>query len=355
MTRNSVLLTVFLILLGTAGGGAAYHLHLPLPWMLGSLFFTALLCVIFPTSVPQNYKFPLNFRMVFVAIVGLMIGAQVTPDLIARSRYVWMSLIGVTLFVPLAFGVNYLIFRSIGRYSPVTAFFSAAPGGLMESIALGEERECDIKILTTQQFLRIIVVIVLVPTAMSLWLGKPVGSSAGESIASSSPSLPMATIVVSFIAAIGGLYLGRLLRLPASQLTGPLLIAALINMSGIATIALPEIILIISQVVIGASLGSRFAGLTGKILVKAMGLSLLSVCAMLSIGIAISLCLILVGQTPFDVLLISFSPGGIIEMALIALTIGTNPALVSLHHIYRILITIVVMSVMARQFSKVQT
>ena len=86
-----------------------------------------------------------------------------------------------------------------------------------------------------------------------------------------------------------------------------------------------------------------------------MGLSLLSVCAMLSIGIAISLCLILVGQTPFDVLFISFSPGGIIEMALIALTIGTNPALVSLHHIYRILITIVVMSVMARQFSKVQT
>ncbi len=353
MVRNSFLFTILLIILGTMGGGLAYHLHLPLPWMLGSLFVTALLCSFFPRSLPQNYKFPQKFRMIFVATVGLMIGAQVTPDLISQFRFVWMSLIGVTLFVPLAFWGNYTIFRRFGQYDPVTAFYSAAPGGLMESIALGEERGCDIKILTTQQFLRIIVVIVLVPTAMSIWLGKPVGSSAGESIASHDVSVPATTIAVSFVAAIVGLYLGRVLKFPASQLTGPLFMAALINLSGIATVALPEIVLIISQLVIGASLGSRFAGLTGTMLVKAMGLSMMSVCLMLSIGGAISFGLIQLSQTPFDVLLISFSPGGIIEMALIALTLGTNPALVSLHHIYRILITIVAMGLVGRRFPKV--
>ena len=107
---------------------------------MGSLFSTALFCAVSPLDLSQNYKFPLKFRMFFVAIVGLMIGAQVTSDLIGQFRYVWMSLIGVTLFVPLAFGVNYLIFRSIGRYNPVTAFYSAAPVGLLESITLGEGR-----------------------------------------------------------------------------------------------------------------------------------------------------------------------------------------------------------------------
>ena len=159
--------------------------------------------------------------------------------------------------------------------------------------------------------------------------------------------------MVSFIAALGGLYLGRLLRFPASQLTGPLFLAAIITVSGITTIALPEIILIVSQIVIGASLGSRFAGLTGKMLVKAMVLSLLSVCAMLTIGITISLSLMHLSKTPLDVLLISFSQGGIIEMALIALTLGTNPALVSLHHINRILLTVVVMSTIGQKFSKI--
>ena len=118
--------------------------------------------------------------MFFVAVVGFMIGAQVTSDLIGQFRYIWMSLIGVTLLVPLAFHVNYLVFRSIGRYNAVTALYSAAPGGLIESRTLGEERGCDTKTLTTQQFLRIIVVIVLVRTAMSLWLDKPVGSSWGQ-------------------------------------------------------------------------------------------------------------------------------------------------------------------------------
>ena len=74
---------------------------------------------------------------------------------------------------------------------------------------------------------------------------------------------------------------------------------------------------------------------------------------MLSIGGAISFGLIHLSQTPFDVLFISFSPGGIIEMALIALTLGTNPALVSLHHIYRILITVVAMGLVGRRFPKV--
>ena len=184
-------------------------------------------------------------------------------------------------------------------------------------------------------------------------MGKPVGSSGEESIASNGTSLPTTTVVVSFLAALGGLFLGRLLRFPAIQLTGPLFIAAIINVSGIATITMPDIILIVSQIVIGASLGSRFSGLTGKMLVKAMVLSLLSVCAMLTIGITISLSLMHLSKTPFDVLLVSFSLGGIIEMALIALTLGTNPALVSLHHIYRILLTIVVMSTIRHKFSKI--
>ena len=62
--------------------------------------------------------------MFFVAVVGFMIGAQVTSDLIGQFRYIWMSLIGVTLLVPLAFRVNYLVFRSIGRYNAVTAYIA---------------------------------------------------------------------------------------------------------------------------------------------------------------------------------------------------------------------------------------
>ena len=61
----------------------------------------------------------------------------------------------------------------------------------------------------------------------------------------------------------------------------------------------------------------------------------------------------MLSKTLFDVLLISFSLGGIIEMAFIALTLGTYPALVSLHHIYHISLTVVVTSTIGQNFSKI--
>ena len=39
-------------------------------------------------------------------------------------------------------------------------------------------------------------------------------------------------------------------------------------------------------------------------------------------------------------LFISFAPGGVTEMSLIALSVASSPALVSAHHIFRIIITV---------------
>ncbi|MBV6637831.1 MAG: AbrB family transcriptional regulator, partial [Mameliella sp.] len=46
----------------------------------------------------------------------------------------------------------------------------------------------------------------------------------------------------------------------------------------------------------------------------------------------------------------SFSPGGVAEMSIVALSLAANPALVSLHHVARILMTVVELSVAARLF-----
>ena len=47
--------------------------------------------------------------------------------------------------------------------------------------------------------------------------------------------------------------------------------------------------------------------------------------------------------TGFDIetLIICFAPGGVTEMALVALSLQANPAVVTLHHIYRIILTII--------------
>ena len=130
---------------------------------------------------------------------------------------------------------------------------------------------------------------------------------------------------------------------------------AFINVRRIAKIAFTEIRHIVSQVVIGASLGSRFAGLTEK---KA-GQSYGSERAQRLCYVKHRYRHIIKPDTPqphpFQCSFNQLLSSGILEMTLITLTLGTNPTRVSLHDIYRILIRIVAMSTMGRKFSKIHT
>jgi membrane AbrB-like protein len=349
MPIQTVLVSTAFLILGASGGFLGNLVKLPLPWMLGALLINASMCIFRPKLVPENYAFPLQFRMIFIAIIGVMIGSQVSSDLISQFPLIGMSILGLTAFVPLAFMANIAIFQRLGGYNCTTAVFCGAPGGLMETIAMGEARGCDIRLLSMQQFLRIIVVITLVPVIMSLWIGEPLGSAAGLKIGISNREMTAQGITISLLAALVGLFLGRRLKLPAGQLMGPLVMAALVNLSGLATITLPNSLIIIAQIVIGTSLGTRFSGLNKSMLLRAIGLSFASVSAMMLIGIIICLILSYSKQFPLDLLLISFAPGGLTEMSLIALTLSANPALISLHHLYRIILTVLLLGIIDRR------
>jgi len=153
-------------------------------------------------------------------------------------------------------------------------------------------------------------------------------------------------------AAVGaiGLWIGKFL--PAGHLMGPLIASAAIGLSGVATLALPQWVVIIAQVVIGTALGSRFGGMQLSAIRRAIGLSILSVGFMILLSFLISLILIRVTEMSFLVSMISFAPGGVTEMSLIALSLSANPAIVTLHHLVRISLTVFMISALAKNFRK---
>ena len=347
MSRPYLLATLALLCAGALGGVLAAWAHLPLPYMMGAMLGTAVSSLIWRHKFPAGYSFPQKFRLVFLAIIGVMIGAQVSPELVQMVPALAASFAAIVLFVGLAHGGNYLIFRRFGRYDRATAFYSGAPGGLMESIALGEAAGANLAILTTQQFLRIILVITLVPIGLSLWVGAPVGSAGGMSLAHASPD-DLSHLHVVIFTALVGLALGRPLRLPAWQLTGPLFAAAVVSVLGLGLLDLPDWVINICQVVIGTSLGMRLGGLRGRMVVTALGMAVISVGFMLALGLGFAAALTRWTGTDFDVLLVSFAPGGVTEMALVALSLSANPAVVTAHHIWRIILTVLEIGVVGR-------
>ena len=151
----SVILTTAILILGLITGWvAATYTPLPLPWMLGPLLITAIFVMVRPTAIPPGYQFPKRFRLIFIAIIGLMIGTQVTWDIVGNLPSYWPSLIAIVLFILAAQAFNMTVFQRLGGYDRATAFYCSAPGGLLESIALGEEAGCDVRRPTMQPFTR---------------------------------------------------------------------------------------------------------------------------------------------------------------------------------------------------------
>ena len=139
-----------------------------------------------------------------------MIGTQVTWDIVGNLPSYWPSLIAIVLFILAAQEFNMTVFQHRGGYDRATAFYCSAPGGLMESIALGEEAGCDVRLLTMQQFTRIILTLSSVPILVSFWVGEPVGSSAGLVLTGKDSGLPLweDLLIAAAVGAIG-LWIGK--------------------------------------------------------------------------------------------------------------------------------------------------
>ncbi|MGB7318565.1 MAG: AbrB family transcriptional regulator [Planktotalea sp.] len=349
MNKANLLKSLLFLALGGIGGWLLAHFPAPLPYLLGALIASSLAMAFLPRALTRDAKVPDTVRLPFIACIGLLIGAQVHLELLTDWHPIIAIFIAVTVFTPLAHLLNYRLMRKFGGYDRPTAFYSAAPGGLLEAMSLGENAGANIAILTVQQFLRIVLVVTLIPLAMSLWVGHPVGSAAGLSKLNAETSSPVWQIL---LVGAAGIILGKGLRIPAGQLTGPLLLAGLLSATGWLSLALPNWLIILAQVVMGTALGLRFNGLSVAVLRRGVALAITSALTMLALGAALAALVTSFAGVGISAAWLSLAPGGVTEMSLVALSLAADPALVTIAHVYRIALTVVIMSMAFGRISR---
>lgn len=336
--------------LGLLGGLVGRIIHLPLPMLLGPLLAVAAPSLIGWRPMGHPMQFPMKLRQIFIPIIGVAIGGSFTPNILAEAVNWWPSLVAIALFIPVAHVVSFRAVRATGLVDPVTAFFGTAPGGLIETVQMGEEMGGDPAMLTMLQFLRLIVTIVSVPIFFSVMTGHMVGSAGGASLT----RLPMTLEDLPWLIAAGvlGGILGWKAKLPGGMVTGPIFVSAIVHLTGLAQGSPPAWLVSGTQIVIGISLGVRFAGMPISRFWLAIRLAGLSTA--LSIGLA-AVCAFglarFVDEPPAAVFL-AFAPGGLTEMSLIALSLQMSIVYVTAHHALRILLAVAVARVLANRLAK---
>ena len=342
---------IFLIFgAGLIGGCVAQLVGVPMPFMLGGLLGAASFVIFYENRGTQLPKLSNTFRQVFMALIGAIIGTRFSPELFQVLPDFWISAVALIPFILIVHSGSYLIMRKISGHNRRDAFFATMPAGIIDAVALAEQMGADIKVVATQHFIRVVIVVTAVPLIFFAIDGNAVGSAAGMSMANSNYSVT--DVLMLCLVAFVGLGIGKSLNLPASHMMGPLSLGFILSISGLIQLNVPNWLPHLAQFVIGTSLGSQFSGISKSMLIKGFAVGISVGTFMLSVGAAFAFTLHAFVPAGLGALFVSFAAGGLAEMSLIALSLNFNPVIVALHHLCRIVLTVSFCGIFAKRILK---
>ncbi|MEM9050204.1 MAG: AbrB family transcriptional regulator [Pseudomonadota bacterium] len=326
--------------IGLIGVALALAIGAPLPWLFGSVVAVGTASILRLGGRVAPMQFPMQPRDVFVPVIGVAIGGSFTPALVGEV-WVWApSLLALLIYIPVIHLAGFWLCRRIGRVDPVTAWFSTMPGGFIEAIVMGEARGANVALLTAVQFLRLVLCILLVPLGFSIIEGEAVGSASGV-------ELPGADIPLTFwegavLTACGalGYFLAKWIKMPAGIIAGPLLLSGAAHLVGLVEGQPPDWLIRLTQFVIGLTLGVRFAGIDRAALLRALEVALVIVLGTLGLAALAGWLLGDLVEESTAAVVLAFAPGGLVEMSLVALSLGLSTIYVTAHHVLRILLAV---------------
>lgn len=338
--------TGFALALGTASGVLAYWIGMPLPWMLGPMIGITVAAILHAPIAP-----PARLRPIVIPVIGVMLGSGVSPEILGVLGDWAISFLVLPPFLIVAAGASFLFYRVIGKYDPVTAYFSAMPGGLNEMLILGAEQGGDEKRIALAHASRILLVIGFVAIFFGLVLGVTSGGQGGAAWTGLRELSPLDYAVLA-ACAVAGVYLGRFLRLPAAAVLGPMLLSGVAHFFHVVEVPPPTVLVIAAQVVMGTVIGCRFIGASVREVGQDLFLGVFSTVGMLITGVGFASVVAWLTDTDLSQAFLAYSPGGLTEMSLLAFAMGGDIAYVSITHIVRIVLVIFAAPLVFRWFGR---
>ena len=142
------------------------------------------------------------------------------------------------------------------------------------------------------------------------------------------------------------------LRVPAALLSGTLFASGFLQITNIASYTISNNLIDYCLLILGASVGCRFVNKTFTEIGKNAFHSFVATFFLVIFGVLAAYIASLVIDKNFFTLLLSYCPGGIYEVAVIAIFFELDPEFVSFHHIVRLLMILFIVPIMLKIISK---
>src|SRR5574344_2034134 len=150
---------ILALLVAFCGSLIFIYLHLPLPWLLGSIFATSILIRFqrIPIQSPKLFSAPTRI------LIGLAIGSAFTPAILNYIPQYTISLLLVVPFTILVIFFGTYYYYKVLKYDLKTSYLGSMPGGVIEMVIIGQELKANTAKITLMQSSRLFFVVVSLP------------------------------------------------------------------------------------------------------------------------------------------------------------------------------------------------
>ena len=321
----------------------AEFFNVPLAWFLGPMLITSLASLKgFKTEMPRLI---LSSTLI---LLGLYIGNYIDKSLFSQiHQWAWTSLI-MFFYIILSVLIVSKYLQKFSKYDRKTSVFSAAPGALGPLMILAEDEKSDLSQVATSHLIRLIIIITVFPFIVNSFYEIDELKKVDVVIVDQN----VYDLIILIISSIILIILFDKLKIPAALLAGTLFASGFFQISELASYKLPSNIIDYCLLILGSSVGCRFANKTfGEIANNAVH-SFVATFLLVILGFLAAIIAGLFIDKNFFTLLLSYCPGGIYEVAVIAIFFDLDPEFVSFHHIIRLLMILFAVPLILRFIEK---
>ena len=336
---------ISVIIISIPSAIVADYFNIPLAWMLGPMIVTSIAAL-----AGLKVKMPKLALSSILIILGLHIGNYIDQNLFNQMiNWVWTSFI-MLIYIIVCILIVSKYLQKFSGYGEKASIFSAAPGALGPLMILAEHEKTDLSQVATSHLIRLIIIITVIPFII-------VNNTGSEELLLEKFDYMGQNhmhLILLIIASLFFIFIFDKIKIPAALLSGTLFASGLLQITDIASYKLPDASINFCLLILGASVGCRFADKTVKEIANNSLHSIVATSILVILGLIAAYVATFFVDTNILTLILSFSPGGIYEVAVIAIAFNLDPDFVAFHHIIRLLFILFTVPIFLRVLEKIK-
>ncbi|MGO4538531.1 AbrB family transcriptional regulator [Paenibacillus sp. 2TAB19] len=355
----------FMVTLGAAlAGGILFKLlHVPIPWLLGPMIATLIVC----NTTKVKLVWPGQLRQAAMITVGYTIGLSLTGSALREMSLQLPTMLLMTALLLLFCAFIALIISKLSHSDYKSALLGSVPGGLSQVILLAEETKgTNLTMVTVTQVIRLMVIVICIPLlAYSPMISHyDAGSSATAEttvtavVEASTSSAALwsglfPNLILFAVVGVACAWIGDKIKFPTAYLLGPAIGTAALQFTGVHGPELPSLFVNAAQLMIGVYVGMLLKPQQLEHKVRTLLLAIASGLLMLLCALGLSVLLSKLQSVSEATAMLSLAPGGMDQMGIIAHAINADLSMVAGYQLFRMLFIFFVVPPLIRFVFKV--